>query len=311
MEALKLDSLSADQVPDDLKAATYFDFSAHPFAHQALLDAHTSVCTAIAGIHEYTANWLHETISARRDDAQAWASGEDSPIHCTGRFRVLLEDGAVFEPSVIVGRDDEDAPHTIYLEADARVVGARIYLDRGDILVGPGSSIEPGAGIRGPAIIGGSTEIRQDAYLRGDCVVGSGCTLRGEVKNSVIMDRADFPHHSYLGDSLCGYRSHFGNQATAANLGIYAGLAASSEREPIVVACDDKAYDIGRSKMGVCMGDFCQVGCNSVTDPATFLKPYTIAYSLTRIPKGFYGPNEVLKNKPLAHGVIERAPYRH
>jgi len=54
------------------------------------------------------------------------------------------------------------------------------------------------------------------------------------------------------------------------------------------------------------MGDFSQVGCNSVADPGTFLGPYTIAYALTRINKGFYGPNEVLKNKPMEHGVVEK-----
>ena len=68
-----------------------------------------------------------------------------------------------------------------------------------------------------------------------------------------------------------------------------------------------KSYDIGTPKMGVVMGDFCQVGCSSTTDPGTFLRPFTIAYTLTRITKGFYGPNEVLKNKPMEHGVIERA----
>jgi hypothetical protein len=57
------------------------------------------------------------------------------------------------------------------------------------------------------------------------------------------------------------------------------------------------------------MGDYSQVGCNSVSDPGTFLKPYTISYALSRISKGFYGPNEILKNKPLEHGIIERSPY--
>ena len=112
---------------------------------------------------------------------------------------------------------------------------------------------------------------------------------------------------SYVGDSLCGYMSHFGNQATAANLGIYEGVRDPDKRQSIVVRVGDKAYDLGKPKMGVCLGDFSQVGCNSVADPGTFLAPYTIVYSLTRITKGFYGPNEVLKNKPMEHGVVERA----
>ena len=310
MEPIPLSSLDKSDVPAELQAETYFDFSAHPFSHQALFDDAHSVCDAITGIHEYASHWLRNTISSRRDDANAWACADDSPTRCIGRFKVLIEEGAIFEPSVILGVAEDAEPCTVYLAANANVIGARLYLEKGDIFIGENSSVEPGAGIKGPAIIGSDTEIRQDAYLRGDCILGDQCTLRGEMKNSVLMNGANFPHPSYLGDSLCGYESHFGNQATSANLGIYAGLAQSGERESIVITCGDKRYDIGRSKMGVCMGDYCQLGCNTVTDPGTFLKPYTIAYSLTRIAKGFYGPNEVLKNKPMDHGIIERAPFK-
>ena len=135
------------------------------------------------------------------------------------------------------------------------------------------------------------------------------CTVYwyGEIKNSVLMDKENFTHKSYLGDSACGYMSHFGNQATSANLGIFNGLVTSAERKNIVVSCAGKQYDLGKAKMGICMGDYSQVGCNSVSDPGTFLKPYTIVYALSRINKGFYGPHEVLKNKPMENGVIERA----
>jgi len=124
----------------------------------------------------------------------------------------------------------------------------------------------------------------------------------------VFMDKANFPHHCYVGDSLCGYMSHCGNQVTAANEIIYAGLLPQNRKAPITVSINGKCYDTGLFKMGICMGDFCQVGCNSVSDPATFLKPYTVVYALSRINKGFYGPRELLKNKPMEKGIIERAP---
>jgi hypothetical protein len=122
------------------------------------------------------------------------------------------------------------------------------------------------------------------------------------------MNKGNFPHPSYLGDSLAGYMTHFGNQVTAANLGIYNGVREKDKRINLTLTIGGKTYDIGTPKMGVVMGDFCQVGCSSTTDPGTFLRPFTIAYTLTRITKGLYGPNEVLKNKPMEHGVIERAP---
>ena len=42
-------------------------------------------------------------------------------------------------------------------------------------------------------------------------------------------------------------------------------------------------------------------------DPATLLGPRTVVYALSRVNSGCYGPNEILKNKPLEKGVIERS----
>ena len=126
------------------------------------------------------------------------------------------------------------------------------------------------------------------------------------MKNTVIMDKGNFPHTSYLGDSLCGYETHFGNQATSANLGILSVI----ERSPIVMEVDGQRYNLGRPKVGIIMGDYSQVGGNSVSDPATFLAPWTVVYQLTRLNRGFYGPDELLKNKPMEHGIIERVPLR-
>ena len=39
-----------------------------------------------------------------------------------------------------------------------------------------------------------------------------------------MLEKANFPHPGYVGDSLCGYMSHFGNKATAANLGFFEGV---------------------------------------------------------------------------------------
>lgn len=117
------------------------------------------------------------------------------------------------------------------------------------------------------------------------------------------MNNANFPHPSYVGDSICGYGTHFGNQATTANLGIYAMVVGKTN---VTIKLDGKTYDLGRPKIGIILGDGSQVGCNSVSDPGAFLAPYTIVYQLSRINRGFYGPFEILKNKPLEKNIIER-----
>jgi len=308
--ALMLKDVPKEDVPADLKAETYFDFEAHAFAHKALFDQTNSVYTAIMGIDDYVTQWLKDTIAAKKSGARVLENKTpNAGAHVVGKFNLVLEEGAVCEPCRVIGTED-GAPHTLYVEAGARIMGTDIYLDKGCVYVGSGTTIESGVGIKGPSIIGKDNEIRQGAYLRGDCILGDGCTIRGELKNVVMMDKANFPHPSYVGDSVCGYMTHFGNQATAANLGIYEGLRDNDKRKPIIVRCGGKAYNFGKPKMGVCLGDFTQVGCNSVADPATFLKPYTITYALTRITKGFYWPNVVLKNKPMEHGVIEQVELR-
>ena len=309
-KVIKLKELAKKDVPPDLRVETYFDFKAHPFEHQALLEQADSVYGAILAIDDYATKWLADTIGKKSSDAKVMKNQTPKPAHTAGNFEVVLEDGAVFEPARVIGCTKHGKCNTIYLEKGAKVMGAEIYLDGGSIYIGADTTVEAGVGIKGPTIIGKKTEVRQGAYLRGDCIIGSGAVIRGEIKNSVLMDLANFPHPSYLGDSICGHMTHFGNQATTANLGIYAGLVPSDKRQPLVLKCNGKGYDLGKPKMGICLGDFSQVGCNSVSDPGTFLKPYTIVYPLTRISKDFYGPNEILKNKPIEHGVVERGKYR-
>ena len=309
-EVIKLKDLKKDEIPAELRAETYFDFRAHPFEHQGLFEQTNSVYGAILGINEYATKWLADTIAKKRSSAKAFRNETPKPVHIIGNFEVLLESDAVFEPARIIGSLKDNVCYTIYLAGGAKVIGTDIYLEKGSIYIGNETTVESGVGIKGALIIGKKTEVRQGAYLRGDCIIGDGCVIRGEIKNCALMNRANFPHPSYLGDSLCGFMTHFGNQATTANLGIFAGLVDSDKRKPLIVRCNGKAYDFGKPKMGICLGDYSQVGCNSVSDPGTFLKPYTITYALSRISKGFYGPNEILKNKPLEHGIIERSPYR-
>ncbi len=303
-DVVTLSELGPADVPRQLKADYYFDFEAHPFAHSALFEGENarSIIDAIAGIGEYTEGALRSIIADAKPTVKK--THADFAGKCTGQFTVLLEEGAVFEPGFVFG--GSDASSVLYLARGTKVFGTNVWLDSGSIAIGEGTTVEPGVGLKGPTIVGKTTELRQGTYLRGNVIVGDGCILRGELKNTVIMDGGNFPHPSYLGDSLCGYQTHFGNQATSANLGIFAVI----DRAPIVMDVEGTPYDLGRPKIGIVMGDYSQMGCNSVSDPGTFLGPWTIVYQLTRVNRGFYGPKELLKNKPMEHGIIERVPLK-
>jgi len=309
-EVIELAKLDSDDVPEQLRVEYYFDFKKHPFAHQNLFETSevNSVVSVLGRINSYAKEWLLKTISEKKKELNPVVLNQDKfQGRSLGKFNVLLEKGSIFEPSFVKGNIIKEKTYTIYLAKGAQVIGANIFLDEGNIYVGEESKIEPGAGIKGPTIIGNNNDIRQGAYFRGDIITGNGCTFRGELKNTVMMDEANFPHPSYAGDSICGYKTHFGNQATTANLGIYAIITG---KENIKIKLNGQKYDLGRPKIGIILGDYSQVGCNSVSDPGTFLAPYTIVYQLSRINKGFYGPSEVLKNKPLEKNIIERAPFK-
>ena len=307
---IDLGKLSAGEVPERLKVEYYFNFQKHPFRHHDLFEGPeiNSVVSVLGAIDGYAKEWLEKTIAARKKETNPRVmTQKDSKWQSAGNYNVLLEEGAVFEPGFVHGSMTRDKTYTIYISKGTRVVGANIFLDEGDIYIGENNIIEPDVGIKAPTIIGNDNEIRQGAYFRGDVIIGDGGTFRGEIKNAVMMDKANFPHPSYVGDSLCGYNTHFGNQATTANLGIYAIVFGKTNVKMKLLG---KTYDMGRPKIGIILGDYSQVGCNSVSDPGAFLAPYTIVYQLTRINKGFYGPSEVLKNKPLENKIIERGPLK-
>ena len=177
----------------------------------------------------------------------------------------------------------------------------------GDIFLGEDVVVEPGALVRGPAYIGAGCLLRHGAYIRQDVVLGERCVVGGELKHVLALGDGELPHHGYVGDSLLGFRAHFGCGAVAANLPLF---EKSSIPIPILVEATDGGgrgmvnYLLGRRKFGAVVGDGSQLGCGVVTEPGCLLAPQTHAYPLCRLPRGCYGPREILKNRP----TVERAP---
>ena len=309
-DPIKLADLAPEDVPQELRIEANFDFQVHPFEHQALFEGKKSVIDVLgSSIGKYAKAWLSDKISQAKAQGSVETLTDDAKSgQKTGKFEVLLEKGAVYEPAFIRGVTGDAKVNTLYIAGGASVEGSNIFMDEGDIYIGPGTIIETGVGLKGPAIIGEGNEIRFGAYLRGNVILGKGgdgCAFRGELKNTVMMEGANFPHPSYLGDSICGYNTHFGNQVTAANLGIFQGLRERSKRTNVVVLIDGKYYDLGIIKMGVILGDNSQIGCSSVIAPGTLIGPNCVSYALTSFDRGVYKASTLFKNKPIAHGIVE------
>ena len=114
-----------------------------------------------------------------------------------------------------------------------------------------------------PCIIGANTEVRHCAFIRGSALVGDNCVVGNsvELKNVILFDDVQVPHFNYVGDSILGYKSHMGAGAVTSNV--------KSDKKNVVVKNGAERFETGLMKFGAALGDFVEVGCNSVLNPGT------------------------------------------
>ena len=126
-----------------------------------------------------------------------------------------------------------------------------------------------------PCIIGPRTEVRHCAFIRGSALVGAGCVVGNsvELKNVILFDSVQVPHYNYVGDSILGYKSHMGAGAITSNV--------KSDKTLVTVRDGEEKIETGRKKFGAILGDFVEVGCNSVLNPGTVVGPRTNIYPLS------------------------------
>ncbi len=144
------------------------------------------------------------------------------------------------------------------------------------VLVGEDVKISPTAEITGPAVIGRGTEIRTGAFIRGNVIIGEGCVIGNstELKNCVILDKAQVPHYNYVGDSVLGNFAHMGAGAICSNL--------KADGKEVIIHGDDE-YKTGLKKIGAILGDKADIGCGSVLNPGTVVGKGTSVYPLTSV----------------------------
>ena len=142
--------------------------------------------------------------------------------------------------------------------------------------------------IGGPCIIGANTEVRQCAFIRGSALIGQDCVIGNsvELKNVIIFDSCQVPHFNYVGDSILGFHAHMGAGAITSNI--------KADKKNIVVH-GKVEYETGLRKMGAMLGDFVDVGCNSVLNPGTIIGRNTNVYPMSCI-RGVIEENCIYKS---------------
>ncbi len=137
------------------------------------------------------------------------------------------------------------------------------------------AKVFPTAWIDGPCIIGHGTEVRHCAFIRGSALVGDNCVVGNstELKNAILFDNVQVPHYNYVGDSVLGYHAHMGAGSILSNV--------KGDNKNVIVHDSEGDIESGRRKFGAILGDFVDVGCNSVLNPGTVVGRRTRIYPLS------------------------------
>ena len=115
-----------------------------------------------------------------------------------------------------------------------------------------------------------------------NCVVGNSV----ELKNVILFDNVQVPHYNYVGDSILGYRSHMGAGSLTSNV--------KSDKTLVVIKSKDEAIPTGRKKVGAMVGDYVEVGCNSVLNPGTVIGRHSNIYPTSCV-RGVVPANSIFK----------------
>lgn len=176
------------------------------------------------------------------------------------------------------------------LELGKRLPADKFTQVKENIWVANSAKVAPSACLNGPLIVDGEAEIRHCAFVRGNAIVGKGAVVGNstELKNVIIFNSVQVPHYNYVGDSILGFKSHMGAGSITSNV--------KSDKTLVVVKDGAEQIETRLKKFGAMLGDYVEVGCNSVLNPGTVVGRHTNIYPLSMV-RGVVPANSIYKNK--------------
>ena len=164
------------------------------------------------------------------------------------------------------------------------------YIKRGEnIWIHKTAKVFDSAYIAGPAIIGENAEVRQCAFMRGKAIVGKNSVVGNstELKNVILFNNVQVPHYNYVGDSILGFHAHMGAGSITSNV--------KSDKKLVVIKGKGEKIETGIKKVGAFVGDYVEVGCQSVLNPGTVVGRHTNIYPLSSV-RGVIPANSIFKS---------------
>ncbi len=159
-----------------------------------------------------------------------------------------------------------------------------------NVWVAKDAKVFPSAYLGSPCIIDHGAEVRHCAFIRGSAIVGKNAVVGNsvELKNVILFDNVQTPHYNYVGDSVLGYKAHMGAGSITSNV--------KSDKSLVTVKVPDAPIETGRKKFGAILGDFVEVGCNSVLNPGTVVGRHTNIYPTSSV-RGVVPAESIYKEK--------------
>ena len=159
------------------------------------------------------------------------------------------------------------------------------------------AQIAPTAFLGAPCIVGAHTQVRHGAFIRSAALIGSNCVVgnSAELKNVILFDNVQTPHYNYVGDSILGYKAHMGAGAITSNV---------KSDKTLVVIHGDAPIRTGLKKVGAMIGDYAEIGCNSVLNPGSVIGRKSNISPLSNV-RGIVPANSIFKTGGVIAAKLE------
>ena len=110
----------------------------------------------------------------------------------------------------------------------------------------------------------------------------------------ILFNNVQVPHYNYVGDSILGYKAHMGAGSITSNV--------KADKLNVVIKENGNEIITNRKKVGAFLGDFAEIGCNSVLNPGTVIGKNSNVYPLSCV-RGVVPPDSIFKN---AKDIIDK-----
>lgn len=180
----------------------------------------------------------------------------------------------------------------VFIEKGAVVKHTIINADEGPVFIEKEALVMEGCLLRGPIYIGKGAVLKMGTKVYGATTIGPGCTVGGEIKNSVLFAFSNKAHDGYLGDSVIGEWCNLGGGTSNSNIKNTGG--------DITVHLQHASFSVGK-KCGVLMGDYSRTAINTSINTGTVIgvSANIFGQGLTpkHIPSFSWGFNDSIKYK--------------